>query len=249
MGPTTAAFAVRQEPRCPTCRRPKIPVRLLLNEVGFPAELGSMPQPVEGALVRRTAAGRRRDRRLAIVGARAATTAGAGSPRELRGVGRAGGIRDRLGRRARDRRGRAPRRARRGRRDVRRARLRRRRRLSRSPRRAVRRDRRDAAACISEYPPGTPPRGGQFPARNRIIAALAEAVLVVEAGFASGRADHRARRDELGRRVLAVPGSPGTDELIATGAARRRSRTRTSCGRALAGEARRPRRCRRASRR
>src|SRR5205085_109629 len=32
---------------------------------------------------------------------------------------------------------------------------------------------------ISEYEPGTPPRYGQFPARNRIIAALAEAVLVV----------------------------------------------------------------------
>src|SRR5689334_23068167 len=39
---------------------------------------------------------------------------------------------------------------------------------------------------LSEYEPGTQPRIGQFPARNRIIAALAEAVLVVEAGFASG---------------------------------------------------------------
>ena len=37
---------------------------------------------------------------------------------------------------------------------------------------------------LSEYPPGTPPRPGQFPARNRLIAALAEAVIVVEAAGA-----------------------------------------------------------------
>src|SRR4051794_1241332 len=40
-----------------------------------------------------------------------------------------------------------------------------------------------AGGLLSEMPPGTPPRAKQFPARNRIIAALADAVLVVEAAF------------------------------------------------------------------
>ena len=39
---------------------------------------------------------------------------------------------------------------------------------------------------LSEYAPGTPPRARQFPARNRIIAALADAVIVVEAAHRSG---------------------------------------------------------------
>jgi DNA processing protein len=73
---------------------------------------------------------------------------------------------------------------------------------------------------ISEYEPGTPPRYGQFPARNRIIAALAEMVVVVEAGFASGALITARVAAKLGRPVLAVPGSPGTDDLIARGIAR-----------------------------
>jgi len=43
-----------------------------------------------------------------------------------------------------------------------------------------------AGGVLSEYEPGTPGRPGNFPARNRIIAALAESVLVVEAGLLSG---------------------------------------------------------------
>ena len=39
---------------------------------------------------------------------------------------------------------------------------------------------------ISEYPPGAQPKPGCFPARNRIVAALAEAVVVVEARPSSG---------------------------------------------------------------
>jgi DNA processing protein len=41
-------------------------------------------------------------------------------------------------------------------------------------------------AILSEYPPGTPPRKWYFPARNRIISALARGVLVVEAPANSG---------------------------------------------------------------
>jgi DNA processing protein len=72
---------------------------------------------------------------------------------------------------------------------------------------------------LSEYAPGTPPRQGQFPARNRIIAGLAEAVLVVEAAARSG-ALITARLASLQQRPLfAVPGSPGTDALLMKGQA------------------------------
>jgi DNA processing protein len=67
---------------------------------------------------------------------------------------------------------------------------------------------------LSEYAPGTPPRAGQFPARNRIIAALADAVIVVEAAYRSGALITAALARSLGRPVLALPGSPGTDSLI-----------------------------------
>jgi DNA processing protein len=63
-----------------------------------------------------------------------------------------------------------------------------------------------AGAVISEYPPGAPPIPFRFPARNRIIAALVEAVVVVEGAAGSGSmitADHAL---DLGRPVYAVPG-------------------------------------------
>jgi len=44
----------------------------------------------------------------------------------------------------------------------------------------------DRGALISEYPPGTPPLRGNFPKRNRLIAALTQAVIVMEAGAQSG---------------------------------------------------------------
>lgn len=62
---------------------------------------------------------------------------------------------------------------------------------------------------VSEYPAGTEPAPWRFPARNRLIAALADVVLVVEARRRSGAlitADHAL---DLGRDVLAVPGWPG----------------------------------------
>jgi DNA processing protein len=77
-----------------------------------------------------------------------------------------------------------------------------------------------AGGVLSEYEPGTPPRVGNFPARNRIIVALAESVLVVEAGLASGALITARLAVRRGRPLLAVPGSPGTDELIAAGRAR-----------------------------
>jgi DNA processing protein len=71
---------------------------------------------------------------------------------------------------------------------------------------------------VSELPPGTAPRARQFPARNRIIAALADAVLVVEAAVRSGGLITAGHARKRGQRVLAAPGTPGTDGLLARGA-------------------------------
>jgi DNA processing protein len=67
-------------------------------------------------------------------------------------------------------------------------------------------------ALVTEYPPGTRPEPFRFPARNRIVAGLARAVVVVEGARGSGSmitADHAL---DLGRDVFAVPG-PATSEL------------------------------------
>ena len=72
-------------------------------------------------------------------------------------------------------------------------------------------------ALLSEYAPGTKPRPGQFPARNRIIAALASAVIVVEAAARSGALITASWGRKLGKPVFAVPGSAGTDSLIREG--------------------------------
>ncbi|MHC4375534.1 MAG: DNA-processing protein DprA [Planctomycetota bacterium] len=59
---------------------------------------------------------------------------------------------------------------------------------------------------LSEYPPGTPPRRHHFPQRNRLIAALAPAVLVVEAAYRSGSLITAQWAADLGREVLVIPG-------------------------------------------
>lgn len=79
-------------------------------------------------------------------------------------------------------------------------------------------------AVVSELPPGATPRKWAFPARNRIIAALAQATIVVEAASKSGSLITADFALELGREVLAVPGSvrswrsDGTNALIRDGA-------------------------------
>lgn len=88
---------------------------------------------------------------------------------------------------------------------------------------------------LSEYPPGTQPRRGQFPARNRLIAALAEAVLVVEAAYRSGALITAKLARGLGRPLFAVPGSPGTDALLRAGHAAPAS-TADDIHRVMAGE-------------
>ncbi|UXU87797.1 DNA-processing protein DprA [Burkholderia sp. S-53] len=62
-------------------------------------------------------------------------------------------------------------------------------------------------AILSEWPLGTPARAAHFPQRNRLIAALAIGVLVVEAAPRSGSLITARLANELGRDVFAMPGS------------------------------------------
>jgi len=74
-------------------------------------------------------------------------------------------------------------------------------------------------AIVSMFPPGTEPRRTTFPRRNRLIAALADIVIVIEADARSGSLSTARAGRELGRVVCAWPGSRGCERLLATGAA------------------------------
>lgn len=82
-----------------------------------------------------------------------------------------------------------------------------------------------AGLVLSEELPGARPGPGSFPRRNRIIAALSDVTIVVEAGVKSGALITAGAALELGRAVAAVPGpmhaaaSRGTNELLRDGAA------------------------------
>jgi DNA processing protein len=82
----------------------------------------------------------------------------------------------------------------------------------------------ETGLVVSEYPPGTEPAPWRFPARNRIVAGLARATVVVEARERSGALITADFALELGRDVFAVPGeitsalSAGTNGLIRQGA-------------------------------
>ncbi len=82
----------------------------------------------------------------------------------------------------------------------------------------------ESGGVISEFPPGTQPLANFFPMRNRIISALADIVLVVEARQKSGTSITVDTALEQGREVLAIPGrvtdrlSDGCNYLISQGA-------------------------------
>jgi DNA processing protein len=82
----------------------------------------------------------------------------------------------------------------------------------------------ESGLVVSEYPPGVEPSPWRFPARNRIVAGLALATVVVEARRRSGALITADFALEAGREVFAVPGeitsslSEGTNDLIRQGA-------------------------------
>ncbi len=83
---------------------------------------------------------------------------------------------------------------------------------------------REHGAVITEYAPGTPPNGYNFPVRNRLISALSRSVLVVQAGEHSGALITARYAIMQGRPLYAVPGditeprSQGSNRLLQAGA-------------------------------
>ena len=82
----------------------------------------------------------------------------------------------------------------------------------------------NGGGIISEFPPGMPPKAGHFPARNRIISALADVVLIVDARDRSGSLITAGFALDQGKAVYALPGqvdqslSQGCNQLIFDGA-------------------------------
>jgi DNA processing protein len=82
----------------------------------------------------------------------------------------------------------------------------------------------ERSLLVSEYEPGVEPAPWRFPARNRIVAGLAAATIVVEARERSGALITADFALEEGREVFAVPGeitsslSAGTNDLLRLGA-------------------------------
>lgn len=83
-----------------------------------------------------------------------------------------------------------------------------------------------AGVLISEYPPGTEPRGEHFPVRNRLLSGLSVGVVVVESPRSGGALLTAGHAIDQDREVFAVPGpvdavnSEGANRMIQAGAAK-----------------------------
>jgi DNA processing protein len=82
--------------------------------------------------------------------------------------------------------------------------------------RALHRTIAERGVVVSEFPCGTRPEPGSFPRRNRIIAALAQLTIVVEAGERSGASITANHATDLGRDVGAVPGPVDSPQSVRT---------------------------------
>lgn len=89
----------------------------------------------------------------------------------------------------------------------------------------------ERGVVFSEYPLGTLPHAWRFPSRNRLVAALGDALVVVESRTTGGSMHTVREAERRGRPVLAVPGpvrspaSQGTNLLLSEGAALARDAT------------------------
>ena len=90
--------------------------------------------------------------------------------------------------------------------------------------RSLYRDLAERGLLVTEFTPAEGPRRENFPQRNRILAGLARAVVVVQAGHRSGALITVDHANDIGVEVLAVPGpadlpaSAGVNELLRAGA-------------------------------
>lgn len=72
-------------------------------------------------------------------------------------------------------------------------------------------------AVVSEHDLGVEPKRNFFLERNRIVVGMSEMLVLIEAKVVSGSMSSANHAAEMGREVLAVSGSPGTDLLISEG--------------------------------
>lgn len=96
--------------------------------------------------------------------------------------------------------------------------------------RSLFRDMEERGCLISEYVPGTEPKGTNFPVRNRIISGLSLGVVVVEAPAISGAMNTAHQALEQGRDVYAVPGPIDTDAFCGSNTLIRQGATLVTSG-------------------
>lgn len=82
---------------------------------------------------------------------------------------------------------------------------------------------------LTEYAPGTPPMGKNFPIRNRIISGLSQGTVVVEADSRSGSLITANYAEKQGKDLFAFPGTPGTAYANGTNALIRRGAKLVVC--------------------